>query len=448
MAGEIVSREASAARRRRRELRKREEQARRAADEVLRRRKHRSSSTLHQIVDGLAGRETGELARVVARVMRRRILTRDHAAFEALLRCLCRHRSPMLAEETLVKGVGRLAVYRRNWLRNPTDWRPRSYNACRQFSSLLRHLLARYDVPLFFDRAWLDASRNFETHRKWFIHIATGNNLRTAQGLPFPLTKAMAHHALRAPDDSEILHALRFGQVLALGGDRRLAAAVIGSRLGRAPHSDEAFWLGLIRLFATATMADPAEFGPVVDYLWAQKFQPEPARIVNGQVRPGEIPQPNLSLKGRTIESLVRQTRQWHRALARVRGGVLLEWPTSLPGPFERVEGADGNRQLWRLEELTSSRALIAEGRAMRHCVASYATSCAEGRCAIFSLTRDIGQGIERGLTIEVWLPRRQIVQARGRFNAPADALDQRIVKIWAQQVGLEIAKRGFVRWY
>jgi hypothetical protein len=58
-----------------------------------------------------------------------------------------------------VEGLIRLHERRGQWIRDPLEWRPTSHNARRQFSSLARHLLARYDVPVFLDAAWLRGDR-------------------------------------------------------------------------------------------------------------------------------------------------------------------------------------------------------------------------------------------------------------------------------------------------
>jgi hypothetical protein len=45
-----------------------------------------------------------------------------------------------------------LAIFENEWIRNPEDWKIPSYNIKKQFSSLLRHLLCKYDVPAFMDK--------------------------------------------------------------------------------------------------------------------------------------------------------------------------------------------------------------------------------------------------------------------------------------------------------
>src|SRR6185437_14073376 len=247
--------------------------------------------------------------------------------------------------------------------------------------------------PKFFDEAWTEHST--DTHREWFIHIGTGGNLRTASGLPFPLTRMMAHHALLAPDDVSILAALRWGQVRALGGSERLARAILNTRL-RDPQVTEPFWLSVLQFFVANPMLDPNQVGPIVDWIHNQRFVGEPQHIVNGVVRGGTIPQANLCMKGRSVQGVLHQVERWHRELNRATGRGLLAWsPCGIPG-YERVEGNEGSQRIVRIEELISSADLQAEGRAMHHCVASYARTCAHGGAAIFSLRIDSGAGLER----------------------------------------------------
>ena len=369
--------------------------------------------------------------------------------------------APKLLETcAYVQALGRLGRLRKQWVRQPEPWRPRTHNAGRQFSSLARHLLAQYPVPSVFDAAFFVGVTcgGVDREAAWFIHIGRGNNLRTAAGLPFPLTKMMAHHALAAPDDvvGGIFPALRWGQVRGCGGTERLAGAIVASRLGQ-PVEDERFWLTVIQFFVANPMFDPHQVGPIVDFLHNQRFVEAPGRIVDGVYVAGAIPQPNLTMRRRTIESLLRQLAQWHRELARDGvGGAAgaagrdapATWPSSGIAGYERVEGTPGNQRIFRVVELLDVAALREEGRVMRHCVASYAASCARGRCAIFSLREDDGSTggggrawrDQRRLTIEVIVQNRRIVQARGRYNKPPEGVDDRVLRAWATTAGLTIA--------
>ena len=350
-------------------------------------------------------------------------------------------------------ALARLAAWSTRFVRPPAEWRPRTHNVRRQFAALLRHLLARYDVPAWMDDAFL----SFPAPRRrggfnvggreqgWFVHVGAGGNLRTAGDLPFALTKRAAHEIVAAPASLSVAEAFRWGQTLALGGEPRLASAVCGSRVGRgffdAPQ--EAFWETALRFLAAQPMFDARQVGPVVDYLHGQKFAPEGRVVREGVVVDLGPPQPGLSMRGRTAESLLRQTTAWHAALNRRPADFARarSWLPSGVAGFERTEGERGSRRHFAARELLDSAALDAEGRAMRHCAASYAGSCASGRCAIFSLTANDGTGRQRRLTVEVSPANRQIVQGRGKLNAPAAGTDARILRAWAAAAGLTLGR-------
>lgn len=73
----------------------------------------------------------------------------------------------------------------------------------------------------------------------------------------------------------------------------------------------------------------------------------------------------------------------------------------------------------------------------MCHCVYSYARSCATGRTAIYSLQVNAGTGWQRRATVEVDVQTRRVVQVRGRFNAPIDGVEKRIVAAWMTAASL-----------
>lgn len=134
--------------------------------------------------------------------------------------------------------------------------------------------------------------------------------------------------------------------------------------------------------------------------------------------------------KGRTVASALQAQRAHHAALA-VRTDVQprrwkahgWDWRYST----HTDEGA-GEATAWAVTELTTSRELLEEGAVQRHCVGIYADHCVAGDCAIFQLTRD-GR---RRATIEVGLQDREILQAKGRFNA-ALAMDEiDIIERWS----------------
>ena len=227
-------------------------------------------------------------------------------------------------------------------------------------------------------------------HQGWFIHVAQGGNLRTAKGLPVPLTRRQAHLYLQAPADFDVLGAFRWAQILDMGGDERLVRSILGTLIGKSFDHDE-FWVTVLRWLVDQPMLDPVHHAPIIDYLNNQRFVasvPNPLAGLPGQ--PALVPpQPNLTMKGRDPESLLHSIDQWHRRLGRVVRGPASYWrPTGIE-PFRHEEGEGKSRRIFTITEIVNSYELLAEGQAMAHCVASYAPSCVRGIVSIWSLRAD-----------------------------------------------------------
>ena len=150
-------------------------------------------------------------------------------------------------------------------------------------------------------------------------------------------------------------------------------------------------------------------------------------------------------MRGRAPEALVQQVDAWHRQLRRVRrGDHVATWGTCLIPGYDRIEGEPPNQRRFVIVELLTSAELRAEGLAMRHCVGTYAWSCQSGRTAIYSLRADEGAGPCRRLTVEVDVRRREMTQARGKYNEQPTELDKRILKAWATRARLGVGRYAF----
>jgi hypothetical protein len=345
-----------------------------------------------------------------------------------------RHEASRFADALLA-----LSNHAGRWIRAPEDWKPRSHNTQWQLHSLARHLLARYDVPTFMNSVWMEGTTSRSAiHQRWFIHVGQGQNIRTANGLPVTLTKKQAHFYLQAPDDFDVVRAFRWAQIIDLGGSDRLVRAVLATRLGTNFAHDE-FWTTVFRWLVAHPMLDPTHIGPIIDYLHQHRFVPSvpnPNAHLRGE--PRLVPrQPNLSVKDRTPEALLRSVADWHRELGRERTVPITSWDPSAIAPFRLVERQGDKELVFTITELLSSRELIEEGRAMYHCVGSYAHSCASGRRSIWSLKLVDASGREsRLLTLEVENETRQIVQARGKLNMTLSRDHWAILRRWKDSGG------------
>ena len=324
---------------------------------------------------------------------------------------------------TLLQGLAALARHHRDWQRPVEDWRPHSHNARRRFSALARHLLAQYEMPTFMDSVWFQEEGDFARQQAWYIHLGGGGNIRTAPELPVQLTKKMAHLFLQAPADFTAAQALRWAQVMGLGGSQVTARAILGSRMGEGfEHED--FWSTVAQFFANHTMLDPDCIGPIVDFIHNQKYVPQEVDQPGDQAEHQDPPQPNFSMKSRSMDKLLVQVDRWHAQLARETRLPPGQWAPSGIGQYEEVEKLPDGRQInWAVRELLSSRELAVEGRRMSHCVASYAQNCQTGKISVWSLRLEDGKGADYHImTIAVTNNSRRINQLRGRHNALPNA--------------------------
>ena len=375
---------------------------------------------------------------------------------------------------TFVEALGMLARHRTAWIRPVEKWRPKSHNPRRQFNHLARHLLAKYEVPFFMDTAWFQEDATVGAQQQgWFRHIGGGGNIRTAD-VPVKLTKKMAHCFFSAPDELPVEMALRWGQVVGQGGSEALARAVMESRLGTNFEQEE-FWETVVKFLVNNPMVDPSLVGPITDFIHNVKFEPREILRPGGGVELAEPPQPNFAVKGRSAGKLLRQMEEWHEELGRDFGEdedgdsgrgrkALVRWePSGLRSLAIREENPQtGEKTTWTVQELLSNRELSSEGRAMHHCVASYAKNCRRGSTSIWSLQALSGdQGDQERqpvMTIAVDVPRKSVTQVRGKYNiAPVGKArnvkqrslnraymgllgrSQRIFQRWVAQEGLSV---------
>ena len=351
--------------------------------------------------------------------------------------------SDLLKDPSYIKGFESIANHSDTWIRPLETWHVKRHNRDRQFSELLRHLFVTYDVPSFMDRVWFTEN---ETHQNWYKHIGIGQNIRTAPDIPVQLTKKMAHHFLKAPKQYTVDEALRWGQIHALGGDKRLVDAFRGTSLIRNFSNDD-FWLNVFRFFIANPMLDVNHVNPIVDFIWNQKFENQQIFVDRGVVEEIDPPQPNFTMRGRTPETLLHQVNEWHRQLGKDTGENNLQWTRSKIGELRlREHGNEKNSmRFWILRELLNTDELIDEGRAMNHCVRSYAKSCYIGKTSIWTLeTEDDDNGRRKVLTIEVLLVEKLIRQVRGKRNRLPTLKEKSMLSRWAKKEKLEIA--GYVK--
>lgn len=336
-------------------------------------------------------------------------------------------KAPRLITEELLERLELMA--RTPWVRPPSAWLPEGKGRERLFRSLAEHVLARYRMPSLLWSAFA-AGEDREALVAVTVHVASGGSLYDAvrTGLmPVPLTRRMCHEVLSGAAPT-LLEAVRKAQLKAAGGDLRLLHAWLATRAGRRLHdrAGEEFWQTVLAWFCANPMLPHSEVAPLADYIAFRRGQ-----------------EAGFSMKGRSVLALLRAMRAWHGELARAqatRGRVFA------PSGLEAMDLDRSRRdthgsqivEVWHFREVLDAKTLADEGRAMGHCVYSYASSIEKGECSIWTLSLEDDTGHWRRLTIEI--RDRQIVQARGRFNKPAEARDHVALRAWAGRNRLGLA--------
>ena len=324
-------------------------------------------------------------------------------------------KTELLNSEEHIEAVYNMVLFRAYWKHDFFNWQPSSKQANMQMMELAAYLFCKYKVPAFLYQCFYE--KKDKQFIYWLIHIGMGGKVREMGKIPIPFTNKMGHYFLQAPAKLTIAEVLRWAQAKGLGGDNNLAERIAYSWLGTKPYGHEDFWEAFIQLLANGGMFNMNKITELIDYVREAKRENE-----------------NYSLKGRTLQSLLRQSDAWHQRFSNNKNNVVWR-PCGIAG--FRVEKKS---EVLVLEELNESRLLRAEGKAMKHCVSSYAFYCEKGKSAIFSLRKYSDAGLmDIMATIEVSIPTQRVVQAKAKMNRPISEEARKCMGAWAIKEGLVI---------
>jgi hypothetical protein len=368
------------------------------------------------------------------------------AKFNELLRCV-RNRAARLLEAPVLNGhhpgveaLVNLSRFGSAHIRPAAEWPGTTSSWRLAVWSLARHLVGKYEVPVFLASSWYsteDAAA--DKKRGWFVAHARGASFRSLN-LPIRMTRKMEHIFLSSQDHLAIEHAIRRAELLALGAPTEFVQAVLSTRLATDLSNGE-FWRTVwIFLIANLGILDPAHIGPMIDFIQAIRHERGAVETPNGMVEL-DPPQPAFSIKGRTVQSMLRLMLEWHSSLG--LGSAGLAWTPSPLHPMlleEPSPDASAPPRRWQMIELTNSAQLRMEGAALHHCVASYADRCCRGMSRVWSLRFRRGEKVHHVLTIEVDPKKRAVVQARGLANRAASGKPLRLLEDWATRERLRLA--------
>jgi hypothetical protein len=346
----------------------------------------------------------------------------------------------MFQNPDILRGLLMASMFQKRAIRPIETWRPRFSCPERMFKDLMRYLFEQYPMPSFFYSA-------FKTHTpqqiSWYIALAQGTSVRSLR-LPVPLTARGMHYFLQAPPQYSVAEALRYGQILGLGGDFALANKVIRTRLAT-DFSHPEFWESVIRFLIKNPALSFEEVREIIGFCHFVKFQesvyenPQNSR----ELLTNLPPMPDFSLKGRNVASLFRLIGTFEHEIKRSENlnecVKTVALPTAFFGDFEtNIVTETGAKRHYTIRQITNDVALMIEGRVMEHCVYTYLKACLDRRSTIWTLAYTEGSSVvNKTLTIEV--RGNEIVQIRGKVNRLATDIEREIIKKWAMTAGLQL---------
>lgn len=379
-------------------------------------------------------------------IQRRRDAERERIEiYEATLRRVARR--PRLAPD-FAKAIDEAACgFSGEVVRDPQSWHPqmKTRDAARLRLAAARHLFALYPVSATLEQIWLDDTgldtQEVRLRKQWYVVAARGGSLYKA-GAGQWLTRKEVHAFLNPPAGLGFNEAIWYAIARSYTDAPNTAMCVARSKVARTPRGEMAFWRDVARFFCGNPVPVEA-IDDLCDYLAECRRRDR-----------------RYSIEGRTLASLRRRMHEWHRDVAAIErieairrrarqaaahgrgvaaadlawiGSPLADWEWT---PSAKDAKAKGERYVVR--QLKQAEDLVMEGRAMRHCVSTYAGKCIAGHASIWSLRRCTKTGIDRLLTIEVDAQRRA-VQVRGFANRLAHADERNVLERWAKAQGITL---------
>jgi hypothetical protein len=370
-------------------------------------------------------------------------------AYEASLRRVSQPARPAPSFETAIVEAKR--GFEADVLRDARAWRPqmKTRDVARLRLAAARYLFARYTVAEHLEQIWIDCSglapAEIILRKRWYIVAAGGGSLHREEAGAW-LSRKEVHAFLNPPPHLGFEAAIWQAIARSYSNDSAIVLRIARSRIAQTPRAELGFWREVVRFFC-AHPTTVEEMDDLRDYL-------ADCRRRN----------PEFGLKGRTLASLGRQMREWHRDLeairriefarrraeaaqARVRGQALGRelagdgsWPGAAIADWSWSPAAKdrSNREEHLVIQLRTAADLVAETRAMHHCVASYAPKCIAGHASIWSLRRRAAGHTDRILTIELDRQCRAI-QVRGFANRTPRTEERKLLERWAKARGIDL---------
>lgn len=328
-----------------------------------------------------------------------------------------------------------LSDYQDFFLRDVNTWNPKlkTDDMDKHFISFVKHVFCKYRVPGFLDQIWINYLKQYKQHihklqnnknRKfldWYICIGSGGSLYKdhTRKLGILSKKETANFLKYGISDLNIPQNIWFIKAISLGCNVGIAKNIA---IVLEKYKYDEYYASVMRFFINNPIK-LNEMSELFDFLYGVHEENE-----------------NFSLKHRSLESIRVLSKEWHRVQAKNKHYKTLFWDGHAIMDWNYTD--DKNNE-WKMTQILSSKLLVAEGHAMRHCVASYASRCQSGHCSIWSLTikHNLDASFKRAITIELKDDGSYyyLVQARGKINRLPSNQEKNIIKKWCYEHDVKV---------
>lgn len=333
----------------------------------------------------------------------------------------------LLRNTVCINALANMASFGNKLVREIKAWEKETLEVETQMSALIKHCFALYDVPEFMESVFYYENKK---HCYWYIQLGRGESVLKLSSFPIKLTKKMAHEFKKAPANYNVEKAIRWAQAKGYGASCDMAETLAWSTLSEHFENEE-FWAKVIKFLSQYNTLPYHQVQEVLFYIGNQ-FEANKS----------------YSIKGRTWETLLKQSIEWHveyhKKLAALNRA---DWSSCGITGLTKIVVFEQKSVEYKIMELTNSEALYDEGYEMSHCVAEYEYECVMGSSAIFSLRKKVAKDSSTLATIEIDVESKSIVQAKAKYNECISLEAETILVEWAKKENLTLCYDEYVEY-
>ena len=324
-----------------------------------------------------------------------------------------------------------LDAYGGDTIRNPEDWKCTFKSKEKAEQDFIRYCFIKYNVPSFLYpkckppvpiNVWGNRDNTNKDFEQLFFIVTKGGSAYKEFFKYYNVSKKETVHFLtKGKNELSPIENLLRTKVFMNGGNEKLFQ-IFKTKIGRMTldYITSDVMIHLVNFFMkNIDIVTKENFGDMYD-------------AIRGD---------NINLKGRTWQSVVKLSNEWHHnvQLTKVTG----EWEPILGNTAIYVKENETDFACYvkpiYFIELVNAEELKKEGNKQNHCVASYVHYCMNNTSRIISMRETRHSPI---ITIELNCNTNNIVQCRGKYNRKPTKEEVSYIEKWAKMNNLKFIWR------